>query len=67
MSKLGIIPNMSYYKNFRIIIGTPLWRLYLRWRYKKSIEDFYKLGFQPNFSNKSFTTLLCGVGNETTA
>lgn len=58
---------MSYYRNFRIVIGNPLWRLYLRWRYNKSIEDLDGLKFKPNFSNKTFTVLLCGVGNEVTA
>lgn len=58
---------MSYYRNFRIVIGNPLWRLYLRWRYQKSIDDFNKLGFRPNFSKKTFACLLCGVGNEVTA
>ncbi len=58
---------MSYYKNFGIVLGNPLWRLYLRWRYKKSIEDFKKLGFTPNFNKQNFTCLLCGVGNEVTA
>ncbi len=58
---------MSYYKNFKIVIGTPLWRLYLRWAYKKCIADFNKLNFFPNFTAPDFTCLLCGVGNETTA
>lgn len=58
---------MSYYKNFGLILGNPLWRLYLKWRYKQSINDFQELNFQPNFDNPNFTCLLCGVGNETTA
>lgn len=58
---------MSYYKRFGIILGNPLWRLYLRWRYQKSIEDFKKLYFTPNFDKQNFTCLLCGVGNEVTA
>jgi len=58
---------MSYYKNFGLILGNPLWRQYLRWRYKKSIDDFSKLNFYPNFNKKDFTCLLCGVGNEVTA
>lgn len=58
---------MSYYKNFKIVIGTPLWRLYLRWAYKKCIADFNKLNFFPDFTAPNFTCLLCGVGNETTA
>lgn len=58
---------MSYYNNFGLIIGSPPWRLYLRWRYQRSIDDFKTLDFQPKFSKKSFTALLCGVGNEVTA
>lgn len=58
---------MSYYRSFRIVIGTPLWRIYLQWAYIKCIEDLDKLGFKPNFTKKKFTCLLCGVGNETTA
>lgn len=58
---------MSYYKNFRIVIGTPLWRFYLRWAYQKCLNDFQYLEFKPDFSAKNFTCLLCGVGNETTA
>lgn len=58
---------MSYYKNFGLILKNPLWRLYLRWRYQRSIDDFAKLNFLPNFSKKDFSCLLCGVGNEVTA
>ncbi len=58
---------MSYYKNFGIVIGSSPWRLYLRWRYQKSVDDFKKLDFQPDFLKKTFTVLLCGVGNEVTA
>lgn len=58
---------MSYYKNFGLILDSPLWRLYLRWRYDRSLTDFSKLQFKPNFYKKGFTCLLCGVGNEVTA
>ncbi len=58
---------MSYYRNFRLVIGSPLWRLYLRWAYRKCIDDFKYLDFIPDFKNKTFTCLLCGVGNEVTA
>ncbi len=58
---------MGYYKRFGIVLGNPLWRQYLRWRYRKSINDFNKLNFTPNFSKQNFTCLLCGVGNEVTA
>lgn len=58
---------MSYYNGFKIIIGSPLWRIYLRWRYNQSINDFKKLNFLPNFKKRDFSCLLCGVGNEVTA
>jgi hypothetical protein len=58
---------MSYYKNFNIVLGTPLWRLYLKWRYSQSIADFSKLHYIPFFDKKDFSCLLCGVGNEVTA
>lgn len=58
---------MSYYHRFKIIIGSPLWRFYLRWAYGKCIEDLDTLHFIPDFNNRDFTCLLCGVGNETTA
>lgn len=58
---------MSYYQNFGIVLGNPLWRVYLRWAYKTCGADLEKIGFKPNFSKKDFTALLCGVGNENTA
>lgn len=58
---------MSYYRSFRIVIGTPLWRIYLQWAYKKCIEDLNELDFDPKFTKRGFTCLLCGAGNETTA
>ena len=58
---------MSYYRNFGIVLGNPLWRIYLRWAYKTCTADLEKLGFKPNFTKKDFTCLLCGVGNENTA
>lgn len=58
---------MSYYKKFRIVIGTPFWKIYLRWAYKTCIEDLNKLNFISNFNKDNFLALLCGVGNETTA
>ncbi|MCL4363841.1 hypothetical protein M1328_01230 [Patescibacteria group bacterium] len=58
---------MSYYKNFGLVLGNPLWRVYIRWVLDKSIDDFGKLRFKPDFKKKNFTCLLCGVGNEATA
>src|SRR5579872_2104529 len=58
---------MSYYKNFKIVIGNPLYAVFLRWAYKKGIEDLQKINFQPNFTSTNFQCLLCGVGNEQTA
>lgn len=58
---------MGYYHKFKIVIGTPLWRIYLRWAYKRCANDLKKLNLSPNFTKNGFTCLLCGVGNETTA
>ncbi len=58
---------MSYYKNFGLVLRNPLWRVYIKWVLKCSIEDFEKLNFKPNFNKKNFACLLCGVGNESTA
>ena len=44
-----------------------MWKYYLRWVYKKCIDDFSKLDFKPNFTSENFKCLLCGVGNEVTA
>ncbi len=63
----NISNNSTYYHRFKIVIGTPLWRLYLRWAYRTCINDLKQLNFTPNFSRETFTALLCGVGNETTA
>lgn len=49
------------------MIGSRLWRLYLRWAYRRCIEDLRKLNFRADFNKKDFTALLCGVGNEVTA
>ncbi|HIH40999.1 TPA: class I SAM-dependent methyltransferase [Candidatus Woesearchaeota archaeon] len=59
--------HKSYYRRFKIIIGTPLWRIYLRSSYKKCLKNLKRLNFSLNFSKKSFSALLCGVGNEATA
>lgn len=58
---------MGYYHKFKIVIGTPLWRVYLRWAYRKCIDDLTRLDFSPDFTKEGFSCLLCGVGNETTA
>lgn len=58
---------MSYYSRFRIVIGTPIFRIYLRWAYGRCINDLKQLNFTPNFKKQNFTALLCGVGNENTA
>ena len=58
---------MSYYRNFKIIIGTPLWRYFFRQEYKKCVDNLKKLNLSPDFYKNSFTALLCGVGNEVTA
>lgn len=63
----NIFTTTTYYRRFKIVIGTPVWRVYLRWAYRKCIDDLSRLNFTPNFNKKDFTALLCGVGNEATA
>lgn len=58
---------MSYYRNFKIIIGNPLFHLYLKWAYMKGVDDLKYFGITPPFWKKGFTCLLCGAGNESTA
>lgn len=58
---------MSYYHRFKIVIGAPIFRIYLRWAYGRCIDDLKHLNFIQNFKKQNFTALLCGVGNENTA
>lgn len=58
---------MSYYHRFKIVIGTPIFRIYLRWAYGRCIDDLKDFNFTPNFKKQNFTALLSGVGNENTA
>lgn len=58
---------MSYYQNFKIVLNNKIFQTYIRWAYKKGIEDLAKLNFQPNFEKANFACLLCGVGHEQTA
>lgn len=67
MGKIDNSTEPIFYRRFKIIIGTPLWRVYLRWAYRKCIDDLRQLNFIPDFNKEVFTCLLCGVGNETTA
>lgn len=65
--KPDVSTDTIYYHRFKIIIGSPVWRFYLRWAYRKCIDDLSKLDFRADFNRQGFTALLCGVGNETTA
>lgn len=58
---------MSYYRRFRIILDTPIFRRYLRWCYDRGIKDLSQLNFVPNIRKPNFTALLCGVGHESSA
>ncbi|MBI4225900.1 hypothetical protein HY612_02195 [Candidatus Roizmanbacteria bacterium] len=62
-----LINQTLYYRRFKIIIGSPLWRIYLKRAYRKCIEGLRQLNFVPDFNKKDFTCLLSGAGNETTA
>lgn len=58
---------MSYYKNFKIVLSSRIFKSYLLWAYRKGIEDLAKINLQPNFTKADFSCLLCGVGFEGTA
>ena len=59
--------DMSYYRNFKVVLSSEIFKRYLLWAYGKGIEDLAKLNFRPNFNQIDFSCLLCGVGNEGTA
>ena len=59
--------EINYYSRFKIISNNRLWRRYLRWAYKKCIEDFKKINHNINFSKSVFTALLCGTSGEITS
>mgnify|MGYP001561101362 CR=1 FL=1 len=59
--------EMNYYSRFKIISNNRLWRRYLRWAYKKCIEDFKKINCNIDFSKRGFTALLCGTSGEITS
>ncbi|MBI2654749.1 class I SAM-dependent methyltransferase [Candidatus Woesearchaeota archaeon] len=59
--------EINYYSRFKIISNNHLWRKYLRWAYKKCIEDFKKINRNIDFSKKGFTALLCGTSGEITS
>ncbi len=48
-------------------MNNPLAGAYLRWAYKKGIEDLLQFNLRPAFKREGFTCLLCGVANERTA
>lgn len=58
---------MRYYRNHWLYANNPLSGAYLRWAYRKGIEDLAKIDFRADFTEAHFTSLLCGVGNERTA
>ncbi|NTW13818.1 MAG: hypothetical protein HGA31_02175 [Candidatus Moranbacteria bacterium] len=63
----NIILTMRYYRNYQLYANNPISGAYLRWAYRKGIEDLATIGFRPDFSKKNFSCLLCGDGNERTA
>lgn len=57
----------DYYQRFGIILGNPLFPIYLRWAYKQGLKDIESLGKRVDFNKKDFSCLLSGCGNEQTA
>lgn len=57
----------DFYKKFKLITSFPLWPLYLRWVYRKAVQDSSDLGIISIIKRKRPTILLCGVSGEITA
>jgi len=57
----------KYYSRFKIVSHNLFWKIYLRWAYKKCIEDLKKVSHDFNFSKKDFTALLCGTSGDVTS
>jgi len=57
----------NFYRKFQLISRFPLWLNYIRWVYKKTIDDCVSLGCKPINKRGSFACLLCGVSGEITA
>ena len=58
---------MSYYTRWRTIIGTSLFQRFIQENYALGVSDLKLLERSIPFSQKNFSCLLCGVGNEETA
>ncbi len=48
-------------------MNNPMAGAYLRWSYKKAVEDIKNINPNFDFYKKDFSCLLCGVGNKKTA
>ena len=59
--------SKDYYNRFGIILGNPLFHLYLKWAYNQGLKDVESLGLHPDFNKERFSCLLSGCGNEQTA
>ena len=57
----------DYYDRFGIILRSPFFPIYLRWAYRRGLNDVETLGLRPDLTQKDFTCLLSGCGNELTA
>jgi hypothetical protein len=57
----------DYYQRFGIVLGNPLFPIYLRWAYRQGLKDVGSLGRKVDFGKKDFSCLLSGCGNEQTA
>jgi hypothetical protein len=57
----------DYYQRFGIVLGNPLFPVYLRWAYNQGLKDVESLGKRIDFDKQDFSCLLSGCGNEQTA
>jgi SAM-dependent methyltransferase len=57
----------NFYNKFKIVSNFPLWKIYLRWVYNKTISDATKLNAPTVKQRGKPNCLLCGVSGEITA
>ncbi len=58
---------MSYYYNFKIVLGSKKWTEFLNWAYSHGYEDAIKHKSNSVLTKSEKVCLLCGCGNENTA
>lgn len=60
-------PFQDWQKKFDLVTNNGVWRFYLRWVYKKCIQDLSDWGSPVKFNKVDFTALLCGTAGAATS